>query len=398
MLFEYKGKFVKGGKTKGKIEADNKAEALKQLSDQGVVVLGLKELSGMNKDITLFRRLKNADFVMFLRQYSTLINAGITISEATKTMHAQAENKLLKDTLGDVDKQVDRGEPLSVAIERHPKVVPPLLVNMIYAGEKSGRLDDILENMAGYYEKQYKLKRKMISSLMYPGVVGLLAIAMTVFMLVYVVPTFASMFESMGEDIPAYTKFVMSVSDFIVDYWYIVLSGLAILGVVMWILSKSYKVMFKFDTIIVRVPLLGNMIHKMLLVRTVQTLGLLMEASISILDSLEITEKIVTNRAMKKSLLDIKTVLTNGGTMSSVMMQYPMFPILLAHMVQIGERTGQLEHMLAKSTEFYADEVDQIAERFGSIIEPILIVFLGVVVGGIVLAVIIPMFSLYDSF
>lgn len=398
MIFDYKGKLVTGGKTKGKIDAEDKAEALAMLDEQGVIPLSLKETSTLNRDITLFRRVKNAEFVMFLRQYATLINAGISISEATKTMSQQVENKLLKETLEDVDRQVDRGEALSVAAERHPKVFPPLLVNMIYAGESSGRLDDILENMADYYEKQYNTKRKMISSLLYPGAVGVVAILLTIFLLTFIVPTFAGMFESLGEDIPAYTKFILALSDWLIAYWYIVIIAVVVAVLTIVYLSRFESIMTRFDKAILKIPLVGNLIHKTVLVRTTQTLGLLIDAAIPILEALDITERVVSNRTMKKSIRDIHSVLTNGGNMSTVMMQHAIFPLLLSQMVQIGERTGQLDHMLGKGTDFYAEEVDQLSERFGALVEPFLIVFLAVVVGGIVLAVIIPMFSLYESF
>lgn len=399
MLFNYKGRIVATNKrTKGKLEAESRAEALQTLKDDGIAVLGLKELSAASKDIALRKKVKNADFVMFLRQYSTLINAGVSISEATKTMSEQVSSKLLKTALVDVNKQVERGESLSVAASRHEKIFPSLLINMIYAGEMSGRLDDMLESMADYYEKQFNAKRKMISSLMYPAAVGVVAILLTIFLLAYIVPTFADMFTSMGEEIPAYTKFVLMLSDTVVNYWYILLMGLALVIAVIFYAGRFERVLKRWDKFILKIPLVGNLVHKNILVRTTQTLGMLLDASMPILQALETTERVVSNRTMKKALGEMKEVLTSGGEMSSVMLMHTVFPPLLTQMVQIGERTGGMDHMLAKGSAFYEEEVNQLTDRFGSLVEPILIVFLAVVVGGIVMAVIIPMFSLYEAY
>lgn len=399
MIFDYKGRIVASNKKKkGKIEADSRREALAILKSEGIAVLSLNELTAASKDINLRRKVKNADFVMFLRQYSTLINAGVTISEATKTMSEQVTSKMLKTALVDVNKQVERGESLSVAASRHEKVFPSLLINMIYAGETSGRLDDMLESMADYYEKQYNAKRKMISSLMYPGAVGVVAVLLTVFLLAYIVPTFAEMFTSMGEDIPAYTKFVLALSDFIVDYWYIVIMGVLLIIATIFFMSRFEVVMKRWDKVVLKIPLVGNLIHKNILVRTVQTLGMLLDASMPILQALEITERVVSNRTMKKAIGEMSEVLTSGGEMSGVMERHKIFPPLLTQMVQIGERTGGLDHMLGKGADFYEEEVSQLTDRFGSLVEPILIVGLAVIVGGIVMAVIIPMFSLYEAY
>lgn len=399
MIFDYKGRITASNKKKkGKIEADSRREALAILKGEGIAVLSLNELTAASKDINLRRKVKNADFVMFLRQYSTLINAGVTISEATKTMSEQVTSKMLKTALVDVNKQVERGESLSVAASRHEKVFPSLLINMIYAGETSGRLDDMLESMADYYEKQYNAKRKMISSLMYPGAVGVVAVLLTVFLLAYIVPTFAEMFTSMGEDIPAYTKFVLALSDFIVDYWYIVIMGVLLIIATIFFMSRFEAVMKRWDKVVLKIPLVGNLIHKNILVRTVQTLGMLLDASMPILQALEITERVVSNRTMKKAVNEMGEVLTSGGEMSGVMARHKIFPPLLTQMVQIGERTGGLDHMLGKGADFYEEEVSQLTDRFGSLVEPILIVGLAVIVGGIVMAVIIPMFSLYEAY
>lgn len=396
--FEYKAKQKGVSKPlKGVVEAETRDGALGLLEEQGILVLSLKEVSAVNREIKIKRKLKNSDFVMFLRQFATLIDAGISISECVKTMAKQVGNAQLKEALEDIDQQIDRGERLSVAASRHEKIFPELLVHMIEAGEASGRLDEILANMAAYYEKQYKNKRKLTGSLIYPAAVGVLAIVMTIFILTFVVPRFADMFVSIDAPIPAYTLFVMGLSAFLEKYWWTLLI-VTIVGVVAFKFGmKDERFAYQFDKLTLKIPLVGNLIHKSALVRMTHSLSLLINASIPILQALDIVEKVVPNRVIKGLIPDIRETLVSGGEMSKVMAQHWVFPPLLIQMIQVGEQTGGLDRMLEKVSVFYEDEVDDLSSRFGSLIEPFLIVFLAVVVGGIVMAIIIPMFSMYES-
>lgn len=398
MSFEYRGKHVDTGKTKGLLDAESREGALNALTDQGILVFSLKEVNAANKAIRFKKKLKNADFVMFLRQFATLIDAGITISECVKTMAQQVTNLELKEALEDIDQQIERGERLSIAASRHEKIFPELLIHMMEAGEASGRLDEILMNMATYYEKQYKNKRKLVSSLMYPSAVSVVAILMTAFILVYVVPRFANMFTSLDTEIPAYTQFILDVSAFLQSYWWLI--GLLVAGVVFGVKYglKNEAFAYKVDEWLLKIPLVGNLLHKSAIVRMTHSLSLLINASIPILQALEIAEKVVPNRVIKGILPGMRKTLVSGGEMSREMMQHPIFPPLLVQMVQVGEKTGGLDRMLEKVSTFYEEEVDDLSARFGSLVEPVLIVFLAVVVGGIVLAIIIPMFSMYDAF
>lgn len=398
MSFEYRGKHQETGKIKGLLDAETREGALEQLQSQQILVFHLKEVSAANKAIKLKKKLKNADFVMFLRQFATLIDAGIPISECVKTMVNQVSNVQLKTALEDIDQQIERGERLSVAASRHEKIFPPLLIHMMEAGEASGRLDEILMNMASYYEKQHKNKRKLMGSLMYPSAVAIVAVLMTVFILTFVVPRFADMFNSLDAEIPAYTQFIMGLSGFLQSYWWILLASVVGLVVGARVALKNENIAYKLDGWLIKLPLVGNLLHKSALVRMTHSLSLLINASIPILQALEIVEKVVPNRVIKGLLPGMRQTLVGGGEMSRVMMMHPVFPALLVQMVQVGEKTGGLDRMLEKVSAFYEEEVDDLSARFGSLVEPVLIVFLGVVVGGIVLAIIIPMFSMYDSF
>lgn len=395
--FEYRGKLA-GTKKKGVVEAESRDGALELLKEQGVLVLSLTEVSVANKAIRFKKKLKTAEFVMFLRQFATLIDAGISISECVKTMAKQVTNLRLKEALEDIDEQVERGERLSRAASHHDKIFPELLVHMMEAGEASGRLDEILMNMASYYEKQYKNKKKLMGSLIYPSSVGVVAILMTIFLMVFVVPRFADMFVSMDAEIPAYTQFIMGLSGFMQKFWWI-LPILVVAGGAVFKKGMKYEAFaYKMDKMYLKMPLVGNLLHKSALVRLTHSLSLLINASIPILQALVIAEKVVPNRVIKGLIPGMREALVSGGEMSKEMSKHWVFPPLLIQMVQVGEKTGGLDRMLEKVSAFYEEEVDDLSSRFGALVEPLLIVFLAVVVGGIVMAIIIPMFSMYELF
>ncbi|WP_106496916.1 type II secretion system F family protein [Lentibacillus sp. Marseille-P4043] len=397
MNYQYTGKRISGQKITGKIEADSKKAALFQLEKNGLIIFAIDETKPWNKDIILNKKIKNKDFVIFLRQYATLIHAGISISDATKTMMMQTENYSLKNALTDINKQLEQGQALSQAVERHPKVFPTLLVNMIRAGEASGKLDEILNQMADYYEKAYRNKQKVISALLYPSVVGVITLLLSLFLLVFVVPRFVSMFHSFGGEIPAFTQFVMTLSDWAGSYWWLLFVLVVLCLLVYKYLMQYNAFIYRIDVIKMKLPFLGVLVHKGALVRMTQTLSTLVNSSVPILQSVEITEKVVGNRVMQDVLEKARKSLEVGESITKPMKKHWAFPALVIQMIQIGERTGTLDHMLSKAAEFYEEEVEQLSNRIKTLIEPIMIIILTVIVGSIIAAVVIPMFSLFGN-
>ncbi len=397
MNFEYSGKRLSGQRVKGKVEAETKRDALRELEQSGIIIVSITETKPWNKDIMLNKRLKNADFVIFLRQYATLIHAGISISEATKTMSRQTDNRMLQSALEDIDKQLDRGEALSVATERHPNVFPELLVNMIHAGEASGKLDDILNEMADYYEKEHTNRKKLVSALMYPSIVGAITLLLTVFLLVFVVPQFVSMFESFGEDIPVFTQLILSLSDWMQYYWWMLLV-LVVIGVLVYKYVVQFPaVAYRVDGLKIKFPFLGKLAHKAVLVRMTQTLSTLVNSAVPILQALEITERVVGNKVMQHILADARNSLENGESITRVMDGHWAFPPLIVQMVQIGEKTGTLDHMLQKAAQFYEEDLDQMSNRIQTLVEPLMIILLTVIVGSVIVSIVLPMFSLFEN-
>nr|WP_163971636.1 type II secretion system F family protein [Oceanobacillus halotolerans] len=397
MNFQYTGKRISGQKIKGKIEADSKKEALTELEKNGLIIFGIDETKPWNKDIVLNKKVKHKDFIIFLRQYATLIHAGISISDATKTMVKQTDNYALRTALIDIDKQLDQGQALSKAAERHPKVFPTLLVNMIHAGEASGKLDEILNQMADYYEKEYENRQKVISALTYPSIVGVITIFLSMFLLVFIVPQFVSMFNSFGEDIPAFTQFVLNLSNFVGSYWWVLFVVVVLLAILYKYFMQYEAFAYRMDIIRMKFPFLGVLVHKGALVRMTQTLSTLVNSAVPILQSVEITERVVGNHVIRDVLAQSRKSLEVGESLAKPMNDHWAFTALVVQMIQIGEKTGTLDQMLAKAADFYEEEVNQLSERIKTLIEPLMIIILTVIVGSIIAAVIIPMFSLFET-
>lgn len=398
MDFQYVGRSITGNRTKGNIEADSKQQALKKLESRGLIVINLEETKPWNKDITYFQRVKNKDFTIFLRQYSTLIHSGINISEATKTMTHQTDSQLLKKTLVDIDKKLDQGIPLSKATEMHPKVFPSLLVHMIHAGEASGQLDEILHEMADYYEKQYQNQQKIITALLYPTVVGAITIILGLFLLMFVVPQFVNMFQSMGQELPLYTQLIIQSSEIAGKYWWILIPIIVAIMVGYFYIKRSDSLQIYLDTLKMRIPLTGKLVQQGALVRLTKTMSTLVNSAVPMIEAVDITSKIVQNRVMEEVLNDSKNALTNGDSLAKPMKNHWAFPKLVIQMIEIGEKTGSLDQMLHQAALFYEQEVDQLSTRIKTLIEPFMIVFLTVFVGGVIVAIVLPMFNMFEQF
>ncbi|CDO01630.1 General secretion pathway protein F [Oceanobacillus picturae] len=397
MDFQYVGKRMSGERIKGKIDADSKHRALNELEKQGLLITRIEETKPWNKDIILNKRVKNKDFVLFLRQYSTLIHAGITITDATNTMSKQTDNYALRTALDDMLKQLEQGVSLSTAAEKHSNVFPELLVNMIHAGEVSGKLDEILSQMADYYEKEYRNKQKVVSALLYPSVVGVITLVLSVFLLVFIVPQFVTMFHSFGEEIPPYTQFILSLSDWLGVYWWSITLLIVLLVFLGKYMLRYDSFRFRIDTYKLRFPFLGVLAHKGALVRMTQTLSTLVNSAVPILEAVEITEKVVGNKVIQEVLHDSKESLSEGESITKPMKNHWVIPPLIIQMMQIGEKTGTLDQMLAKAASFYEEEVEQLSNRIKTLVEPLMIIVLTFIVGGIITAVVIPMFSMFEN-
>ncbi|MFC7321032.1 type II secretion system F family protein [Halobacillus campisalis] len=396
--FKYDGRNKQGRKKSGKIRAESKQEALQSLRESGMFIAHIEEMNGfLYQEIRLAKKVKSQDFVLYLRQFETLIAAGVSILDSTYILMEQSNSKSLKKVLRDVAEELEAGHAYSDAADRHQDVFPVLFINMVRAGEAGGNLDEVLQRMASYYEKQHDLKQKVISALSYPFVVGLIALSIVVFMLSYVVPRFEDMFLSFGSDIPPFTHFVLNIGTFFGVYWWLMLTVPVLLVFGYQAGQRHPAFAYYTDYYKMRIPLFGKLIQKAALSKMTRTLSSLFNSSVPILQSIYITEKIVGNKVIEQALRKSADSMEKGESMAEPFRDHWAIPNLVTQMIIIGEKTGALDQMLSKVADFYEREIDHTTDRIKTLIEPIMIVVLAVMVGGIVTAVAVPMFSIFEQ-
>lgn len=397
--YKYAGRDRKG-KRQGTVNAGSKREAMEKLKEDGIRVIEITQIPEtlMTKDITIGAPVKLQDFVIYLRQFSTLIKAGVTVVDATAVLALQTESKALKKALLDVEQEMREGNPLSDACSKHKKIFTPMFINLVKAGEVSGNLDETLDRLAEHFEKQHYTRQKIVSALSYPIAVGFIAIIVVIFLLVAVVPTFVSMFDDMGGELPGITKFVLSASGFMQSFWWLVVLMIFAIVFLITFFKRNNKTKYYFDYFLLKMPIFGNLLQKAALARMMRTLSSLFSSSVPILQAMSIVEKVVENEVLAKVIRESRDSLEKGRSMTEPMQSHWAFPPLVTQMIAIGEETGALDAMLSKIAEFYEKEVENGTDRLKSLIEPIMIVFLAGLVGTIVTSIMVPMFSMFDQF
>ncbi|KPL60817.1 type II secretion system F family protein [Rossellomorea vietnamensis] len=396
--YKYTGRDQKGKKS-GIITASSKKDALIQLKKQEIRVIDILEMPEtlMTKDITIGNPVKLQHLVIFLRQFATLLQAGVTVVDATHILSEQTESKALGKALKEIEDELRDGNPLSEAFSRHKKIFEPLLINMMKAGEASGSLDETLEGLATHYEKQHTTRQKIVSALAYPMVVGVIAIGVVIFLLAAVVPTFVNMLNDFGGELPAITQFVIASSEFMQKFWYLIILFFVFIAVTLSILRKDKRSKYYLDYAILRLPIFGKMLQKAVLARMTRTLSSLFSSSVPILQALSIVEKVVENEVVARVIGESRRSLEKGTSLTDPMKRHWAFPPLVTQMIAIGEETGSLDSMLAKVADFYEKEVESATDRLKSLIEPLMIVMLAGLVGTIVTSILVPMFEIFNS-
>ncbi|MEH7300189.1 type II secretion system F family protein [Neobacillus drentensis] len=397
--FKYEGRDRKG-KRQGTVSAGSKREAMIKLKDEGIRVIEMTEVPEtlMTKDISFGNPVKLQHFVIYLRQFSTLIKAGVTVVEATAILSAQTESKALKKALLSVEEDLREGNPLSEAVSKHKKIFTPMFINMVKAGEVSGNLDETLDRLAEHFEKQHYTRQKIVSALAYPVVVGIIAIAVVIFLLVAVVPTFVTMFADLGGKLPVITRFVLASSSFMQSFWWLIVFLLFVVVLLVSYLKSNSKTKYYLDYMLLRMPIFGNLMQKAALALMMRTLSSLFSSSVPILHAMSIVEKVVENEVLAKVIRDSRDSLEKGRSMTEPMQKHWAFPPLVTQMISIGEETGALDAMLSKIAEFYEKEVETGTDRLKSLIEPLMIVVLAGLVGTIVTSIMVPMFDMFNQF
>ncbi|KAA9023137.1 type II secretion system F family protein [Niallia endozanthoxylica] len=396
--FKYSGRDRKG-KKQGVITASSKREAMQKLRTDGVRVLEMTEIPEtlLTKDISIGSPVKLQHMVIYLRQFSTLIKAGVSIVDSTRILAQQTESKALKKALLDMEQDLTEGRPLSEAAAKHKKIFSVMFINMIRAGEAGGNMDDTLERLAVHFEKQHNTRSKIQSALAYPVVVGIIAIAVVIFLLVSVVPTFVDMFADFGGELPAITQFVLGASNFMQKFWWLMVSLMIAFVAFIMVINKNKKTKYYLDYFVLRIPIFGNMLQKAVLARMTRTLSSLFTSSVPILQAMSIVENVVENEVISRVVRQSRDSLERGQSLAEPMKKHWAFPPLVSQMIAIGEETGSLDSMLGKVADFYEQEVENSTDRLKSLIEPLMIVLLAGLVGTIVTAIMVPMFEIFNQ-
>jgi type IV pilus assembly protein PilC len=397
--FAYRGR-ASGGAVAGEIDADNRLGAVAILRGKGIIATAVEErkakvtggsLFGGNK---LGGKVKDKDLAIYTRQFSTMIDAGLPIAQCLSILSEQSESKVLRDVTTRIAKDVEGGATLADSFRKYPKTFDGLFTNMLAVGESGGVLDVVLQRLSGYIEKAAALKRKVKGAMVYPITIIGVAFLVIIFMMIFVIPTFAKMFEGLGAELPLPTKIVMWISDFTQKFVIFIILGIAA-GI--WALKRYYatdqgsKVI---DTIMLKVPVIGILIKKVAVARFTRTMGTLLSSGVPILEGLLITARSAGNRVVEAAVMQARGAVMAGRTLADPLRQTPVFPPMVVHMINVGENTGALDNMLSKIADFYDDEVDTAVTALTSLLEPLMIVFLGVVVGGLVVAMYMPIFKM----
>ncbi|MBP2001576.1 type IV pilus assembly protein PilC [Paenibacillus shirakamiensis] len=397
--FEYRVKTASGRDLTGKLTAADKSTAMEDLRKRNVTVFSLKEQNNsiFSKDIYLGNPVKTIQFIIYCRQFATLIRAGVTIVESTVILAEQTDSKALKKALLDIHSSLMRGVPYSQAVLDHRKIFPTMFVSMIRAGEESGNLEGTLERLAIFFEKQYKTREKVKSALMYPMTVGILAIASVVYLLWAIVPQFVTMFASMNATLPVVTRIVLGLSGSIQHQWYI-WAMLLVLGIAGYqLMKRDERGAYWIDYAKLKIPVFGKLMQKSAIAQFTRTFSSLYASSVPVLQALAIVEGVAGNKVIEQFIRKAGDSLRQGNPLSEPLKQAWVFPPLVTQMIAIGEETGALDQMLEKVADFYEMDVENTVDRLKSLIEPLLIVFLAGVVGLIVAAIMLPMFSIYNQ-
>ena len=391
-VFEYKGKSVSGTVVQGNLKAKNRMDLERMLRANRILVTSVsKKPSDLN--IRIGTGIKKIHISRFTRQFATMIGAGLPMVQCLDILAEQMEAPEMRKIVSEVKESVQSGTTLSEAMRKHKKVFDDLYVNMVEAGEVGGALDTILVRLANYREKADALARKVKGALVYPVVVSIVAIGVTIAMLKFIVPVFAKMFSDLGAELPEPTLIILGLSDFINDYfWFMILGVLALVAAVK-LYGRTSKGRLNLDKLKLMLPAVGNLIRKSSVARFSRTLGTLISSGVSILDALDTTARTAGNRVVHDAIKKATVSIAEGDTITGPLKESGVFPPMVIQMISVGEKTGGLDEMLNKISDFYDEEVDAAVTALTSMIEPVVIVVMGAVIGGILIAMYLPMFD-----
>lgn len=394
--YVYQGRSRLNGAVSGERAAGSPEELTRLLRKQGILVISVQR-KAFQLRLKFLSKVRSSHLAIFTRQFATMINAGLPILQCLQTLREQTTKEHFRKIIDRVADSVQAGKTLTDALAQHPKVFNSLYVHLVEAGELGGMLDNILMRLAGYLEKANALKRKIRGAMIYPALISLVAAGGTLFMLTTIVPTFAKLFEEFGATLPLPTRIVLAISALLQQNFLLII-GFVIalfLGVRYFYRTKSGR--YKIDKLLLKVPVFGTLLRKSSISRFSRTLSTLLSSGVAILDSLEITAKTAGNTVVQEAVLSARSRIAEGHTISEPLTESGVFPPMVTQMVAVGEQTGQLDSMLSKISDFYDEQVDAAVAALTSVLEPIIVIFMGVVIGGILVAMYLPMFDLVNA-
>lgn len=406
--FAFRAMDVAGVASAGEVEAESKAQVSEQLRQRGLIVLDVSEKTSPVNIEDFFNRFRSVDMrelAVFSRQFATLVSSGMPMLRTLHTLEEQTQDDQIREAVAGVRADVEAGSTLEQAMERHPKVFDRLFRAMVRSGEQSGRLEDALDRIAFQVEKTDALRRQVKSALMYPALVFGFAIVVLVAIVMFVIPVFVGIFEQIAEEnpgesssLPAPTQLCVSASDALTGYWFVIIPGLVIgvIGLLRW--RRTDRGKEAWDRFALHIPFkIGDVIQKVALARWSRTFSGAVSSGVPMLQAIKLTGETAGNIVVEKAMNDVYASVKRGGSLAGPIESNPIFPPMVGHMIAVGEETGQLEHMMSKIADFYEAEVDAKVKALTALIEPVMIVFVGGMVGFIVISMYLPLFSLYDK-
>ena len=399
--YAFKALDMAGAATHGEVDAENKQTVASQLRSRGLIVVDVEEQkpTDVGDIFARFRRVKAEDLTVASRQLSTMISSGMSMLRALYVLEDQVENQKLRDAFIEVRKDIEAGQSLSGALARHPSIFNELYVAMVAAGETGGKLEDTLRRVADQLEKDDALRRRVKSAMMYPSLIISFSVIVVIALVAFLIPVFEDVFKEFGGDLPGITKFTVGVSHLVTGRWYLLLAGtiLIVFAFIKW--KKSESGHKQWDRFKLNFPMkIGEIVHKVALARFSRTFSALVSAGVPMLEAIDITGRTAGNWVIEKGMQDILDSVKRGGTIAAPMLQNPKaFPIMVTQMVSVGEETGALEAMFSKIADFYEDQVDAAIRGLTSLLEPVMIIVVGAIVGFVIISMYLPMFTVYDN-
>ena len=395
--FSWEARSRTGAQQKGVMEANNRALVESQLKKFGFSNITIKEEGkGLSFKIPGMggKKVETKDIVIFTRQFATMIDSGLPLVQCLEILSSQQENKTFKEVLLKVKENVESGSTFADALSKHPKVFDQLYVNLVAAGEVGGILDTILNRLAAYIEKSMKLKKQIKGAMVYPATVMSIAVVVVGVILIFVIPTFAKMFEEFGGELPGPTKIVIALSNFIVKYLIVIIALIiaSISGFKKYYATKNGR--YQVDRLALKAPIVGPLIRKVSVAKFTRTLGTMISSGVPIMDGLDIVAKTAGNKIVEEAIYKVRQAISEGKTIAEPLAACGVFPPMVVQMIAVGEATGAMDAMLNKIADFYDEEVDSAVSAMTAMMEPMLMVFLGTTVGGLVVAMYLPIFKI----